>query len=119
MPRKPAAASRATCHSMRARPPTSSSGLGRSSVRGRMRSPRPAASSMALKRVPDTVLRALDLVQQPEQRMQGLIALAGAAQVMHHQGHVLEVAVLAVAVAETGEDAQHLDVALHPHPLEI
>src|SRR5574337_804655 len=106
------------CQAMSGLPPASRSGLGVESVSGRMRSPRPAASSIALKGVANPRFRlAFDLVQQLEHRPQLAVALAGPAQIPHHQGHVLEVAVLAVAMAEAGEDAEHLDVALYAHPL--
>jgi hypothetical protein len=48
MTAKPARASRSICHSISALPPTFSSGFGQVSVRGRIRSPRPAAKIIAL-----------------------------------------------------------------------
>jgi hypothetical protein len=41
------------------------------------------------------------------------------AQIVHDQRHVLQITGLAVAMAQAGEDAEHLDVALHAHPFEI
>ncbi len=61
----------------------------------------------------------LQFIEQVEQGLEILVARAGRAQVFHHQRHIFQVAVLAVAVVQTREDAQHLDVALNAHQLEV
>ena len=60
----------------------------------------------------------LQLEQKVKQGFEVDIALAGADQVVHHQRHVLQVAVLAVAVIQAREDAQYLDVALQADQVE-
>ena len=52
------------------------------------------------------------LIEKARQWPQFEVALAGLAQVSEYTRHVLQVAVLAVAVAEAGEDAEHLELCL-------
>ena len=59
------------------------------------------------------------MIEQANQRLQFEIALARAPQVGHHARYVVQVGVLAVAVAEAGEDAEHLDLPLRAHPLVV
>src|SRR5450432_2371176 len=119
----PAATRRRTCQTMSGLPPTSSNGLGSSSVSGRMRSPRPAARIIAImggsEGVTDRGLARFELVQQARERRQFVVARARAAKISHDARHVLQVAVLAVAMVEAGKNAEHLDLPLHAHPLEI
>ena len=95
-------------------PPAISNGFGVWSVSGRMRSPRPAARIItfiaggASEGVADLRVLVLEFVEQQEQRLEVDVARGGAAQMSHHARHVGQVAALAVAMAEPGEDAEHL-----------
>src|SRR3954470_10292219 len=108
-------------------PRTSSSGLGVVSVSGRMRSPRPAARTIAFtsapppasERVPGLALLAREVGEQAGERSELGVALAGPAQVTHDERLVLQVGLLAVAVEKPGEDADDLELALRSHPFEI
>src|SRR5690606_39466695 len=61
----------------------------------------------------------LDVLHQPRKRVELAIAARGPQRVAEHARHVGDIAVLAVAVTQTGKDAEHLQVALQPHPLEV
>src|SRR5690554_395821 len=127
--RIPAAASRSTWYWIIGLPPTSSRGLGVVSVRGRKRSPKPAARIIAfiesvscLSPGPVPGL-GLDCGQQPIAKP--LVELGKFRVVLRHlQGvtqdewQVVEIAGLAVPQPQPGEDTQHLDMALQPHQVE-
>src|SRR5574343_1924415 len=117
--RKPAAASRSRCQTISGLPPATSSGLGVWSVSGRMRSPRPAARIMAfiglLVAVADLLGIAFQPVEQVLQRFQLDVAGGGLAGVVDEARQVVDVLVLADAVLEAAEDAEHLEVALQAH----
>src|SRR5450432_2044650 len=119
----PAATRRSICQTMSGLPPTSSSGFGIVSDKGRMRSPRPAARIIAImsrsEAVADRGLFRLELVEQAQQRRQLVVAGARIAQIAHDPRHFLEVRVFAVAIMEARKDAQYLELALHAHPFEI
>src|SRR5690606_17896952 len=122
MSRMPAATSASTWRAISERPPTSSSGLGTVSVSGRMRSPRPAARIIARgesEGVADTRRIPLDPVDEAREPRERAVAGQRPAQVAQHTRHVVEVAVLAVAMREPGEDAEHLELALHAHPFVV
>src|SRR5258706_527007 len=70
-------------------------------------------------RVPDDRPALLERVEEAEQRRQIAIASAGSAQITHHPRHLLEVAVLAVAMEEPRKNAEHLELSLHAHPFEV
>src|SRR6478736_3159918 len=122
----PAATRRSICQTMSGLPPTSSKGLGRASESGRIRSPRPAARIMlraisraaASERVPDRGRTRLELVEQSQQSSEFAIARAGSAQVTHHARHARQISVLAIAVEQARENAQHFELSLHAHPFE-
>src|SRR5574343_1979931 len=117
--RKPAAASRSRCQTISGLPPATSSGLGVWSVSGRMRSPRPAARIMAfiglLVAVADLLGIAFQPVEQVLQRVQLDVAGGSLAGVVDEARQVLAVFVLAVAVFQAAEDAEHLEVTLQAH----
>src|SRR5258706_227066 len=71
------------------------------------------------KRVPRGRLPLLKLVQKPGERKEFAIARARTAEIAHDPRHVIQVRALAVAMIEPREDAKHLELALHAHPLEI
>src|SRR5687768_1628117 len=119
---KPARASRSIRWAIKGRPATGSRGLGTRSVSGRMRSPRPAARIIAFKRshrAVDRRLAPLELAHQARKRRELAIALGDGERIAHEARGVLEIAGLAVAEMDAREDAQHLEVALQPHPFEI
>src|SRR5215470_4516543 len=125
---QPAATRRSSCHAMSVLPPASSSGFGVASDSGRMRSPRPAARIIAFmaeerlgssERVPHDRLPLLELVEEPRESEEFAITRAGTAEITHDPGHVLQVSILAVAVPQPREDSEHLELALHAHPLEL
>src|SRR6478609_7885298 len=112
------------CQTMSGRPRTFSSGFGQLSVRGRMRSPRLAAKIMAfmmlsLEGITDLRRAIVQFVHESYQWREFAVAAGGFAGVFHDQRHVVEVTVLAIAVIETSEDAQHFKMALHAHEFEI
>eukprot|EP01022_Parablepharisma_sp_SALTPOND_P033110 TRINITY_DN881_c1_g1_i15.p1 TRINITY_DN881_c1_g1~~TRINITY_DN881_c1_g1_i15.p1 ORF type:complete len:1351 (-),score=485.80 TRINITY_DN881_c1_g1_i15:36729-40781(-) len=121
----PARTSERICQTINGRPRTLSKGLGQVSVSGRMRSPRPAAKIMAfMVGASEGVAELgrvflLQLLDQAHQRCESHIAARGLEGVFHDQRQVLQVAVLAIAMPQAGEDAQHLEVALQAHPLEV
>src|SRR4051812_36983633 len=120
----PARTRASICHTMSGLPPARSNGFGNVSVSGRMRSPRPAARIIAVgmprsERVADHGRAIGERVEQHQQRRQLAIASARRTQVPHDERHVVYVAGLAVAMAQAREDAEHLDVPLHAHPLEV
>src|SRR5712691_5792731 len=120
----PAAARFSRIHTMSGLPPAGSKALGRASLNGRIRSPRPAARIIAFtfaisKAVTHLHCPPFQLTQQLQQRRKIGVALAGSTQVLHHQRQILEVSIFAVTVIQAGEDAQHLQMPLHSHPLEI
>src|SRR5450432_4424388 len=143
----PAATRRSICQTISALPPTSSSGLGRVSESGRMRSPRPAARIIAAlmdspeaalcaaspsggerlgaarrrssEGVADRRATAFEFVEQLEHRTEPVVARAGTAQIRHYARHFLQVRGLAVAMPQSREDTEHLQLALHAHPFEV
>src|SRR5882672_432239 len=120
----PARESASSSQTIRDFPRTSRRHLGTRSESGRMRSPRPAARIIAFmaqasESVADALLRRIELVEQARERSQAAVALAGAPQVAHHAGLILQVAVLAVPERKAREDAQHLQLPLDSHPFEI
>src|SRR5688572_6017709 len=124
--RMPARASAASCHAISGLPPTRSSGLGVVSESGRMRSPRPAARIIApiMMRTSSASLRgrrrdALEPVEQARERGELAVALRDGTRVTEETRRVFHVAGLAIAVRDAREDAEHLEVALQPHPLEL
>src|SRR5215470_17501505 len=113
---KPAATSRWICQTMSGLPPTSSSGFGTASDSGRIRSPRPAARIIAfigglLERVAGHWTAILERVEKLRERRKVAVARARASEIAQHARHVLEIAVLAVAVAQPREDPEHLDLS--------
>src|SRR6266513_2980299 len=120
----PERASASINRTIRALPRTSRSTLGIASVRGRMRSPRPAERIMALivrksERMANAPFLRLELLEQTSERGKLAIALARTPQVAHHERLVLQIAVLAVPKRKAREDPQHLELPLGTHPLEI
>src|SRR5687768_1009041 len=126
--RNPARARFCMWYSISDLPPTRNKGLGKVSVSGRMRSPRPAARIMAAnpvstfsESVANFQVRLVDLplVQQCEQGIELAVAFARLAQVIRHQRYVIKITALAIAIIQTRKYSQDLEVALYPHPLEI
>src|SRR5262245_62861633 len=123
----PARASASINPTTSGRPPACSRGFGTRSLSGRMRSPRPAASIIAftlaapacLVRAAELGLALLQLVEQARERRELAVALRDGPRVAQEARRILEITALAVAIADAGEDAQHLEMALQPHPLEI
>src|SRR6266850_353693 len=120
----PERASASINRTTRGLPRTSRSTLGIASVRGLMRSPRPAARIMAFiwsksEGVADALFLRLELLQQAPERAKLAIPTARAPQVAHHERLVFQIAVLAVPKGKTREYSQHLELPLDPHPLEI
>ena len=64
-------------------------------------------------------LRAHQRLEQPRQRPQAVVARRHLVRVGEEARQVLAVLRLAVAVLQAAEDAQHLQVALQAHPLEL
>src|SRR6478672_12856481 len=85
----PARTGLSTCQTIRGRPRTFSSGLGQLSVRGRMRSPRPAARIMAFiagsEGVADAGIGVFQHVEDADQRRQFAVAAGGIAGVLHNE----------------------------------
>ena len=71
------------------------------------------------KRVTHLFVVRFQFIQQVEQGPEADIALACSAQIVHNQRQVFQVTVFAVAVIQAREDAQHLEMALHAHPLIV
>src|SRR5205809_2695607 len=122
--RTPERASASIDQTIRGLPRTSNSTLGIASVRGLMRSPRPAARIMAFivrksERVASALFLPFELLEQAPEPGKLAIALARAPQVAHHERLVLQIAVLAVPKGKAREDPQHLELSLGSHPLEI
>src|SRR5882672_5064152 len=121
--RTPARASASIRRTISDFPRTSRRHFGIESESGRMRSPRPAARIIAFmvrsERVADALLGRIELVEQARERHELAVALAGAAQVAHHAGLVLQITVLAVPDRKARKDSQHFQLPLDPHPLEI
>src|SRR5947207_1221887 len=120
----PERASASINRTIRALPRTSRSTLGIVSVRGLMRSPRPAERIMAFivrksERMANAPFLWLELLKQAPERGKLVITLARAPQVAHHERLVFQIAVLAVPKGKAREDSQHLELALGSHPLEI
>ncbi len=130
--RRPWPAPRGDRRSAACRRPATS-GFGSVSVSGRSRSPRPAASTMALRacgpvtpvrRLPgDALVGARQLGSDPALEKLGeprklRIQPAGLAHVVERQRQIAQVARLAVPVPEAREDAEHLDVPLHADEIE-
>src|SRR5213075_948684 len=100
------------------------------SVMGRMRSPRPAARTMAfiscLSRLgcaQHTRVRARQpwhelLFDEPRKIRELRVTLAGVAHIFERERQVLQISVLAIAIPEPREDAEHLDVPLHADEIE-
>src|SRR6476469_3217786 len=109
------------CQTISGRPRTFSSGLGQVSVRGRIRSPRPAARIIAFIGAPVSegvaYLRrlVLELVEQAHQRLEHRVAVAGLAHVVAHRRQVAQVVGLAVAVVQAAENAEDFQVAMQGH----
>ena len=118
----PARASAWIIHTMSGLPPAGSSGLGVMSVRGRIRSPRPAAriiAFMSSERVSRARRALLECVEEPHEGSQLGIAPADRARVFKEARRVVEIAGFAVAVMDARENAEHLEVPLQAHPFEI
>src|SRR5258706_10365915 len=121
---KPAAARRSICHSMSGLPPTTRSGLGIWSVRGRSRSPRPAARIIACSMrasggAAHFGMRALELVEKGAQPREIPVARGRLADVADETRRVREVTRLSIPIGQPREDSQHLDVPLHAHPFDV
>src|SRR5882672_11292726 len=106
MSRIPERASASIKRTIRALPRTSRSTLGIASVRGLMRSPRPAERIMAFivrksERVADALFLRLEVFEQAPERGKLAIALARASQVAHHERLIFQIAVLAVPKGRT------------------
>src|SRR5690606_37339982 len=122
----PAAASRARCRSSRLVPPTSSRAFGTVSVSGRMRSPRPAASTMAIVGLATSVIGRTHachpgqhlVLDQVSEDLERRVAGRDLEDVRQGARHVAEVTRLAVAMTEPRENAGGLEVPLHAHELE-
>src|SRR5215207_6959192 len=127
----PASARRSSAWSISARPPTRTSGFGKVSVIGRMRWPRPAASTMAVRSEDGSGLMGANGSQglrpsrrgRPQPGQVGFVPAAkfrqgGVTQVPGECGfdtrQVLQVLGLAVALVEADEDADDLRRALRP-----
>src|SRR5205823_14878499 len=107
----PERASASINRTIRALPRTSRSTLGIVSVRGVMRSPRPAERIMAFivrksERMANAPLLLLELVKQAHERGKLVIMLSRSTQVAHHERLVFQIAVLAVPKGNAREDSQ-------------
>src|SRR3954464_14356958 len=96
-------------------PPTLTIAFGTVSVSGRNRSPLPAARIMARM---DARSLAFQFVQQTGQRSKRGVALADVPGVADEPRRIGQVLGLAVAIVDAREDAEHLEMALQPHPFE-
>src|SRR5205809_253760 len=122
--RTPERASASIDQTIRGLPRTSNSTLGIASVRGLMRSPRPAARIMAFivrksERVASALFLPFEVLEQAPEPGKLAITLARAPQVAHHERLVFQITVLAVPKRKAREDPQHLELPLGSHPLEI
>src|SRR5690606_32414245 len=136
---KPASRRCRMCHSINGRPRTSSMGLGVSSVSGRMRSPRPAARIIAFmaskgkrqevrsERTDNAATSPLTSHLSPltfipphqlQQPRKLLVLRADVVHVAEEARRFGEVFRLAVAVVESCEDADDLEMPLQAHPVE-
>src|SRR6266568_11600 len=114
--RTPERASASIDQTIRGLARTSRSTLGIASVRGLMRSPRPAARIMAFivqnsERVANALFLPLELLEQAPEPGKLAITLARAPQVAHHKRLVFQITVLAVPKGKARENPQHLELA--------
>src|SRR5213592_100855 len=122
--RTPERASASIDQTIRGLPRTSRSTLGIASVRGLMRSPRPAARIMAFivrksERVASALFLPFELLEQAPEPGKLAITLARAPQVAHHKRLVFQITVLTVPRGKARENPQHLELPLGSHPFEI
>src|SRR5882762_1573353 len=112
-------------------PATGTSGLGIVSVRGRMRSPRPAANTIAFMvryscgcnlrsdtRIRVRQLRNDTMLQKPRELSELRVPSASVTYVLECQRKVTQVAGLAIPIPQPRKDPEHFDMPLHADEIE-